>query len=843
MTAQIQSTVKQWGKHIASVTLFAVLVIVFFSPSVLDGKTLRQMDNEKATGMGNSQMAPYEETAAKGEFSVWSDAMFSGMPYISGYGDAKPKLPGFTWLERPLKSIDYGTASMVFTGLICFYILMYALGMSWWLAIAGSIAFAFASYNIIIIEAGHITKAYVIAYMPLTLAGMALLFKRNYLWGAVLFLLGIAFSINNGHIQITYYLFLLCLFIYGGYVMQIIKNRQYRDCGKTTAIMAICVILAILPNTKRLYADWDLGQHSTRGGSELTAPKTTGEKKSDGLDRDYAFQWSYGKKELLTLLIPNAYGGPSIGTLDGDSQVIHEYRHMTGKPIDELQAWVYWGDKPSTSGPVYFGAVVCFLFIFGMFAVKSSYKWWLFAGAMFITLLALGRNLAWFNDFIFHYLPLYNKFRAVEMALVIPGLVCPIIAIWGLKMLFEQQVNKNTFKKGFITALSLTGGICIVIWLVPSAILEFSSEIDNRQNLPEWFINALRIDRASMASADALRSLIFILPGAALIFWYWKTKNKKRTALYAAIGITVLTGIDLWNVDRRYINESKFIREKPHETYKISIADKSILEDTTSFRVLNPNNDPFKETNTSYFHHSIGGYHAAKLGRYQELIDHRLWKEIYLLGTSFKQAQSMEDIHEAFLHIPSLNMLNTKYIIYNPDQPPLLNPYAYGNAWFVPSYKIAANADEEMSILQTLEPKQEAVVDKRFETELQGFTPRYDPTATIKLTSYRPNRLIYHSSTSSEQLAVFSEIYYQPGWKAYIDGVSAPHFRVNWILRAMRIPAGQHEIVFEFYPDMYVKAAYIESYSSLIILLLVLGAIGYKIGKYILPLHHENIQT
>ncbi len=832
MTIQMQDIIKQWGKHVAALVLFAALAIGFFSPVFLDGKTLRQGDNELVAGMGSSQMTEYERTAEKGEFSVWSDAMFGGMPYVSGYGDPAPRLPGFKWLEKPLKSIDYYTASMVFAGLVCFYILMCVMGVSWWLAIAGSIAFAFASYNIIIILAGHIVKAYVIAYMPLTLAGMALLYKRRHLWGAVLFLLGIAFSISNGHIQITYYLFLLCLFIYAGYVVQAIKTKAYREWGIVTAIMAACVILAILPNTKKLYADWDLAQHSTRGPTELTANTAEGEKNSTGLDKNYAFEWSYGKKELLTLLIPNVYGGSSAGTVGSDSEVIQAYRQMGGQPGNEMQVPLYWGDKIFTEGPVYFGALICFLFIFGMFVVRSTYKWWLFAGSLFLVFLALGRNLAWFNDFMFHYLPVYNKFRTVEMALVIPGMVFPLIALWGMKELFTGEVDMKTFKKGFITALTVTGGLCLIVWLLPSSFLGLRSNYDYAYQYPDWFIQALVVDRASVASSDAFRSLLFILAGAGLLLWYWKAKNKNRTALYVGIGLTALILADLWTVDKRYVNESRYVREKPQETYKESVADKIILEDPSSFRVLNINN-PFQETKTSYFHHSIGGYHAAKLRRYQELIDHRLSKEVREIYNALTRAQTIEDMNETLANTPSLNMLNTKYVIYHPDQPPLLNPYADGNAWFVPAVKLVANADEEMAALQTLHPLEEAVVDKRFEAELQGFTPMADTAATIGLTNYRPNRLTYRSSASTEQLAVFSEIYYQPGWKAYIDGVPAPHFRADWILRAMRVPAGQHEIVFEFYPDAYVKAAYVESFSSLLILLLILAAIGWSIRKYL----------
>lgn len=828
----MQKIFSSWGKHVVAVAIFAALVIGFFSPAIIDGKVLRQDDNEKAIGMGQSQMKQYEETAQPGEFSVWSDAMFGGMPYIARYGEAAPNLPGFKLIEKPFKAINYYIAGMVFIGLICFYILMCVMGVNWWLAIAGAIGFAFASYNIIIIQAGHVVKAYVIAYMPLTLAGMALLFKRNYLWGFLLFLLGVAFSISNGHIQITYYLFLLCLFIYAGYAVYKIKEKNLKELGIVTAILFAGVVLGVLPNTKKLYADWDLAQSSIRGKTELTTTSSQGEKISSGLDKEYAFQWSYGKGELLTLLIPNVYGGSTGVSLDKDTEVYKTARKMGLQVGNEIQMPVYWGDKPGTSGPVYFGAIICFLFVLGMFVIKNPMKWWLFAGALFLTFLALGRNLDAFNDIMFHYLPFYNKFRTVEMALVIPGLVFPLIGIWGLKLILSEKTDTQTLKKGMIGALAITGGLCLIVWLMPGLLLSFESNYDRLYQLPAELLTALEMDRASLASADALRSLLLILVAAGAIFWFTKAKDKKKTATIVSIIIAVLTLTDLWTIDRRYINDSKYMRESAESLYKASVADKIILDDpSTSFRVLNLNN-PFQETNTSYYHHSVGGYHAVKLRRYQELIDHRLGKEINSIISSLQQAQSEEDLYEAFSNTPSLNMLNTKYIIYNPAQPPLVNPFADGNTWFVDKVNIVANADEEIAALDNLNPLKEAVVDQRFSDQLQGFTPKADSTATIEMTSYRPNRLEYRSSSSVEQLAVFSEIYYQPGWKAYIDGVETPHMRIDWILRGLRIPAGNHAITFEFYPDAYVKAAYVESFSSLLILLLVLAGAGYSIRQY-----------
>lgn len=824
----MKTILMKWGNHLIAILIFLALTVAYFSPAILDGKTIRQGDMEKAAGMGGSQMEQYEATAQPGEFSAWSDAMFGGMPYAGGYGNPAPNLPSYELVEAPLKGLGYFHAGMVFTGLVCFYLLMCVMGMSTWLAIAGAIAFALASYNIIIIEAGHITKAYVIAYMPITLAGMALLFKQKRLWGAVLFLLGVALSIGNGHIQITYYLMLLCLFIYLGYLVSCVKAKQMRDLMITTAIMVGCVVLAVLPNAKNMYAQWDLGKNSIRGATELTTTTPSGEQISSGLDKDYAFAWSYGKSELLTLLVPNAYGGSSGGTLGADSELYKELKAKGAQLGKEVNAPTYWGDKSFTSGPVYVGALLCFLFVLGLFVVRHPLKWWLFAGGLFLTLLALGRNFDSFNDFMFHHLPMYNKFRTVEMALVIPGLVMPIIAFWGLRDVLSGRVDDERLKKGLFASLAITGGLSLLLWLMPSLFLDFRSAYDAHYQFPDWYYNALLMDRESLASADALRSLLFIVLGAALLCWYVTSANRPKAALFVSIGVAVLMLADLWTVDKRYLSEKNFVRQRPSDVYKESVADKAILEDKDpSYRVLNINN-PFQETTVSYYHHSIGGYYAAKLRRYQELIDHRMQGELSQLIKALQEAKTANDLVGAFAASPTLNMLNTRYVIYNPEQPPLRNPFAFGNAWFVEQVRFVDNADAEIAALDELNPLREAVVDKRFSESLKGFTPAFDSTATIALESYRPNRLVYHTEAAHDQLAVFSEIYYQPGWSVTIDGKPVDHFRADWILRSMVVPAGKHEVVFEFKPQGYIRAAYVSSISSFAILLLLIAAVMWS---------------
>ncbi|MDH6358710.1 YfhO family protein [Parabacteroides sp. PF5-9] len=820
---------KKIGGYAAIIALFAVLSMAYFAPVILDGKVLQQSDTQHFVGTAK-ELLDYHDDKSNKDIIAWQGNMFSGMP---SYQVTVVNTPTnfLSLIGQFLSFLNYNDIRIVFLGLVCFFILMHVLGVNKWLAIGGSIAFAFASYNIIILVAGHITKAYVIAYMPLTLAGMILLFRSKYLWGSILFILGIALSIYENHLQITYYLMLLCICIYIGFLISMIKEKRTLALLKISGVMAACVILAVLPNIGNISANMEMSKTSTRGASELTTSALEGEKTSSGLDIKYAFDWSYGKGELLTILIPNVYGGASGTMLDSDSE-FHKSLRSNGYQVGkEVQAPTYWGDKLFTSGPVYFGAVVCFLFLLGMFVIKNPMKWSLFAGALLLTFLALGRNMAWFNEFMFYHLPLYNNFRTPETALVIPGLVFPIIAFWGLKEIIEEKVDHALLTKGLICSVSITGIICLIVWLFPSLFLSFQSANYDTNYISQPWYHALIEDRQSLASADAFRSLLFILLSAGLLVLFLKAKEKKKMALLVCAGVGILTLADLWQIDKRYLSEKDFTHKKTEESFIPSTADNIILQDKDpSYRVLDLNN-PFQNSNTSYFHHSIGGYHAAKLGRYQELIEHRLSKELNTVIGRLQQAQSFDDIYAVFANTSSLNMLNTRYIIYNPEQAPIRNPYAFGNAWFVSKYELVENADAEIEALNRIHPREVAVVDKRFADQLNGFNPIADATASIQLDSYQPHRMTYTSKTTSEQLAVFSEIYYQPGWKVSIDGQPVEHFRADYVLRAMRIPAGEHQIVFEFKPDRYITASYVSSYSSLLILLLLLCGIGYSIWE------------
>jgi hypothetical protein len=803
--------------HLIAIAVFLAVVCIYFAPSVFQGKTLQQSDMQQVSGMGQELKEYYDREGGR---SAWTGSMFSGMPsyHIAIYGNSPNYLAS---LEKPITAIDYFGASMIFAALISFYILMCVIGVKRWLAVAGAIAYALASYNFIIIAVGHITKMYAIAYMPLTIAGMFLLFRQKLLLGAALTALGTSFSLMSSHIQITYYLAVCCAVIFLGFTIISFIKKATALWTKIGAILILSAAISVLPSLPGLYANYEVGMESLRGPSELTATKNTETPVSSGLDIDYAFMWSYGKSELLTLMIPNIYGGSSTETLDKDSEFYKTYKSLGGKIGKTLQAPTYWGGKPFTSGPNYLGAVVCFLFVLGMFVIKNPLKWWIFGAAALFALMALGKNCFVLNEFLFYNLPMYNKFRTPEMALVIPGLLLPLIGFWGLKQIIDGENDTKKLNKSLIWSLAITGGICLLIWIMPSAFFDFQSPTDAQYRMPDELLTALEHDRRSLASSDAFRSLIFIALSAALVFYYLKTK---KTAVLG-IGLLVLITSDLWTVDKRYLNNDNFANKTFADSHKKTQADEWILQDISpSYRVLNLATNTFNESSTSYFHKSIGGYHAAKLRRYQELIDHRITQEIGTIIASFNSATTLDSLQQIFQNTPTLNMLNAKYIIYSPERPPLINPFAFGNAWFVENVLTVPDADSEIAALNEINPQTTAVVDKKFSDLITETTQTLD-SGYIKLTEYKPNILKYESDAASNKIAVFSEIYYPHGWKAFIDGKPADYFRADWTLRAMNIPAGKHEIEFRFEPDDYNTFVKIGSVSSLIVLLGIIAVI------------------
>ncbi|MDR1372014.1 MAG: hypothetical protein LBJ17_02655 [Dysgonamonadaceae bacterium] len=824
-----KSVIRQFLPHITAVMLFILLSFGYFKP-LLDGKVIQQHDLDQWRGMAQ-ELAEYSKNNPNAQ-SAWTGSMFSGMP---SYHILVPGAPTnyFGYVQVFLNLNNEGSAGPVFAGLLCAYIFFFLLTGNFLISLICAVGCAFASYNIVILQAGHVTKAWAIAFMPLVLSGFLLVFRKKYLTGGALLAFGLGVELCASHIQITYYLALFCLIIYLSYTVKTILKKEYAALSKSVLTVAVALILAIIPRFAGFYADWEMSHESLRGPSELSPKDSQSGQLSSGLEKDYAFTWSYGKGETLSLLIPNIQGGESGGKLGKDSNLYKAMKENGQKIGKEIQTYTYWGDKPFTSGPVYAGAVVCFLFVLGMFVIRSNGKWWLLGAAILFVFLSWGKHLSWFNDFLFYNLPMYNKFRTPEMSLVILALIMPIIAGWGLKYMISEDFDQKTIKKQLLYSLYITGGICFILWLMPNVFFNFESEYDKQfiNQVPEWYYSALLADREALMKSDALRSLIFIIL-AAIAVYPIITRNRKYINA-SLIVIAVLTLSDLWSVDKRYLNDSFFVEKKQREqVFDLSQADKIILKDTTpSYRVLNISTNTFNDAATSYYHKSIGGYHAAKLRRYQELIDARLMPEIESITGRLRTAQSESDLDSLFINTPAINMLNGRYIIYHPDAAPLVNPDAFGNAWFVEKLQVADNADAELAALNVINPKTTAVADKRFEDLFSKNYPVKDDEATITLTEYRPERLTYHSSTASEQLAVFSEIYFADGWKAFIDGKPAPHFRADWTLRAMYIPAGEHEIIFLFEPDKFLLLAETGEWASALFLLLFAGILLYSFIK------------
>lgn len=822
--------------HLAVVLLFLLITVVFFSPQFTDGKVLSQHDVTQFQGSSQDLREYYNN---EGESSAWTGGMFSGMPaYQIGIWGGSPNI--LDYLEAPLKALGNSTAGPIFAAMLMAYILFLILGFGPMLAATGAIAYAFSSYNFIILDAGHVTKAWAIAYMPVVVAGILAMYKNKFIVGGLCMALGLALQIKSNHLQVTYYTAILCAILFIGLIVQKIKEKDIPALLKSSGILTAAVALALLANAANIYGNYEMSITSTRGKSELTS-QSNDFKQTHGLDKDYVFGWSYGKGETLSLLIPNINGGPSVSWLDSSSNLAKAMQaNGYGAQIDArgVQGYTYWGDQPMTSGPVYFGAIICFLFLLGMIIIRNPMKWWLLGATIFFIFLAWGKNFDTFNDLMYSTFPLYSKFRAVSQALIIPSLTMVIVAVWGVKEFLEGGIDKKKLNKALYISAGVTGGLCLLFWLIPNMFFNFTATNDMqwREQLPPWFYDALVADRKALLSGDALRSLIFILLSGAILWYASNAKikeadKKQRVAMILSNILMLLILLDLWTVDKRYLGSDKFATPREQQAFKKSTADELILQDKDiSYRVLNLNN-PFNETITSYYHRSVGGYHAAKLMRYQQLIERRLQGEIMNIHDSF-QTQNVDSIVARFADNPTLNMLDTRYMIYDPNQPPLKNPYAMGNAWFVTNYQLAENADKEIEALNHIDPRKTAVVDEKFyASDIKGYGLSPDSTATIQLTAYKPNKLTYKSQTKNDQLAVFSEIYYENGWNAYVDGELYPHFRANWTLRAMVVPAGEHEIVFKFEPTAYNTSRTIATASSGLLILLLIGTIVWQLTR------------
>ncbi len=825
---KLESFGKKWWHYLLPIVFFVAISMVYFSP-ILKGKILQQGDITKWEGMSQELKEFYEKT---GEASLWTGSMFSGMPayHVASYGIGQTNYVNY--LAKPLSAFDSRSMAPVLLSLIAFYILLLAMGANIWIASVGAIAFAFASYSFIILEAGHVTKAWAIAYMPLVVAGVIMAYRGRVLLGAVVAAVALSLQIVSNHYQITFYLAFIVVALALGCGVYMFKQKQLKQFLIASGALILAAGFAVITNVNNIYANYELGKESIRGKSELTPINgALQEEQGSGLDKDYAFAWSSGKVETFTLLIPNFYGGGSGGTLSTSSEVYKVLR-KNGMQVgrEGVQSYTYWGEKMFTSGPAYAGAIICFLFVLGLFIYKHSIKWWLLGLTILSFFLSWGYNLAWFNDWLFYHLPFYNKFRTPDMALVIAQFTMPLLALLTLKDLFEKKVSKADFMRGFKYALGIVGGLCLVFAVIPGMFFDFTSSLDAQYSLPSWYYNALLSDRESLMRADALRSLVFILLAAGVIYFF--VRGTIKSGVYATLAIAALVLVDMWQVDKRYLNDNNFVSPKSQkQQFAKSKADEFILQDKDlSYRVLNLNN-PFNDSFTSYYHKSIGGYNAAKLRRYQDLIERRITPEMQLFVSQANKMGSIEEMGMLMQSLPTLNMLNMRYIIHSKDAMPIANDAAYGNAWFVADFKVVKNADAEMTMLGEVDLKKTAIIDERYEQHLDMYQNPQGGEASIQMTGYKPNAVTYAAKTDADRLAVFSEVFYDHGWKAYVDGQLVPHFRVDWVLRGMIIPKGVHEIEFLFYPDSYFNTIKVARVSSALLLILLGGSIFFALRK------------
>jgi len=810
--------------YILAILIFVVIALTYFSP-LLDGKQLNQGDIIHFQGM-SKEIVDYRATT--GQEALWTNRMFGGMPayqisvvhktdFISFF-DKAIKL----WLPHP--------AEYVFLYFLGFFILLLALGVDKRLCIIGAIAFAFSSYFFIIIEAGHNSKANAIGYMAPVIAGVILSLRGKYILGGILSMLFLALEINANHLQITYYLMLIVGILIITEFISKIKEKKLNDFFKSIAVLVVALIIAFGANIGNLWTTYEYGKYSTRGPSELTNDKAN---KTTGLDRDYATDWSYGKMETFTLLIPNYMGGASQGEFSKNSDT---YKALQEKGIQDSEKIVknmptYWGDQQFTSGPVYAGAIIVFLFILGFFIVKGKLKWWLLAATILSFFLAWGKNMMWFSNLFFDYVPGYNKFRTVSMTLVIAELCIPLLGMLALKNIFSKDISKEIKLKAMKYAGAVCLGIIVIFGFLGGTFFNFVSPSDKEllaNGYPDWLISAIQSDRHGLLTADSFRSLIYIALAFVILWLFIMNKIKNANLVIAGLGLLVI--IDMWSIDKRYLNDDNFVtKSKMKAEFAKSKCDEMILSDTKpDFRVLNMNN-PFNDAMTSYYHNSIGGYHGAKLKRYQELIENCLSEEMGKIRMAFSSKPVDSALTATLRNIPALNMLNTKYIIYNPEAAPLLNRNALGNAWFVDNYKLVANADSEIAAIKNFNPSTTAIIDKRFESTVSNYKNKKDSASMITLLSYQPNDLVYQSKTSKEQLAVFSEIYYDKGWNAYIDGKITPYVRTNYVLRAMIVPSGEHKIEWKFEPVAYYAGENIALIFNILLIVAVIGGLYVEI--------------
>ena len=805
--------IKKLWPWLLALAVFATVSIIYMSPE-LDGKVIATTDGIQARAAVHESVEYHEQT---GERTWWNGAMFSGMPNFQIGGG---RYMADTWMRPLILLTHYGHGThpigIVLIYCICFFVLMLSMRVNRWLAVVGALAMAFSSYFFIIIGAGHNSKTSTLALMAAVIAGFYLIYNGHRKTGVVLTMLCTAMGMYP-HPQMAYYMCFIIGFFFLAELWQAARTRAWRAFGISTAIFAGSFLVGYGTGTAATLANMEYARETMRGGHSDLVKEKDGANKTEGLDLDYATAWSYGIDETWTFLVPDYMGGSSHYNVGADSELCAAMvkRGVPRKAAEQFCEAVptYWGDQPFTAGPVYMGAVVCFLFVLGLCLVKGPYKWALLAATVLSVCLSWGHNWMWLTRLFFDTVPMYNKFRAVSSILVIAEVTMPLLGFLALRQLAERKVERQAALRGVYAAAGVTGGLCLVLALFGPSFLDFSSPQDERyfggQNA--WLIPLLEAQRASMLTGDAWRSLLFVLAAAALTWFYAGTDRLKTPVFAVALGALVL--LDMWPVNKRYMNDSMFSTPKNFDAaFAMQPYEKIILQDPDPhFRVFNLAANTFNDARTSYRLQSIGGYHAAKLRRYQDLIDEHLSK----------------------MHMPVINMLNTKYIIHQTQDRgvvPQLNPAAFGNAWFVDTLVVVDGANAESDALGTLDLRHAAVLDREFEPLAGNLTPGPDSTAAVTLVSHEPGRVEYETTASRPGTVVFSEVYYPHGWKVTVDGEPADHFRADYILRAMSVPAGQHRIRFEFRPDSVATGNAIAMTCVIIMYLtvLVLIALGIR---------------
>jgi len=845
----LQDLYKKNSVHLLAFLIFVVLSYAYFPP-IFSGKEIRQSDIVHFKGM-SKELVDYR--AEHEEEGLWSNSMFGGMPsYLTTVYYPNNMLK---FLSPLITLFNTKPVSHVFLYLLSFYICLLAFGVNPWLSIAGAIGFGFSSYFFIIIEAGHVTKAIAIGCMPAIIGGILFSARGQFIKGGLIFAYFLTMQLASRHLQITYYTVMVIFLLGVALLYRYIKEKNYKTMWRALAALAVGGVLAIGVNFPNLYLINEYGKLSMRGKSDLKEQVQEGDQTS-GLDRSYITAWSYGISETWTLLIPNFNGGGASDSYDYSDfykenfDKFKAYFMQQGYPVKDAEeiakqqigARFYWGDQAFTSGPVYVGAIVCMLFVLGLFVVDGAIKWWLVSATLLSFLLAWGRHFMWFTDIFLDYLPGYNKFRTVSMILVIAEFTMPLLGILGLNAIISgtakpfkssvPAINSMVFSKLKFTnndglnytifATAITGLIALFFALFGTAMFDFGAAKMGTGQMSLDILDA----RKQVFVADCWRTLLFIvLAGGAIATYCLGKLNLVRFALL----LSVLLLADMWSVNKRYLNDSNFVekREMDHPFAKTYADDFILNHNTDHSRVLNLTANVFNDAGTSYFHHSIGGYHGAKMKRYQELIEHHISGEMNQFIQVLKSGATPNAINSSLANLNVLNMLNTKYLIYNAKVQPIINPYALGSAWFIHDLHGVKNADEEIKAIGSIDPSEEAIYDpvlsgyagddKRFEV---------DSSASIKKESYTCREVVYNVKTSKPACAVFSEIYYPYGWDAYIDGKPVQHFRVNYILRAMELPAGQYELKFRFEPKGFVYGTKVTLVSSFILLLLIIGYIG-----------------